>query len=315
MKNALITIVALALVGGGIYYFISTSSVKEVENPNVVDTTIKDEDNDSDTSMTASSTADMNAGGDMDPMEKETSIGTSVLGNSIAIHHFGEGDTELLFIGGIHGGYSWNTALVAYELIDYLEANPEVIPENVSVSVIPVLNPDGLNTTVGSTGRFETGDVPSSQEATVSGRFNQNEVDLNRNFDCDWQQDAIWQDQSVSGGDEAFSEPESLAIKSYIEKNTPTAVVTWYSSAGGVFASNCHNGPSTATKTLVNVYADASGYTAYEKFNYYEITGDMTNWFAKIDIPAISVLLTTHDDTEWTKNEKGIKALLDFYKE
>ncbi len=36
----------------------------------------------------------------------------------------------------------------------------------------------------------------------------------------------------------------------------------------------------------------------------------MVNWLAKEKVPAISVLLTTHDDTEWQKNKAGIEALL-----
>ena len=39
----------------------------------------------------------------------------------------------------------------------------------------------------------------------------------------------------------------------------------------------------------------------------------MANWLAKKEIPAISVLLTNHKDTEWTKNKKGIEALLRYY--
>lgn len=36
----------------------------------------------------------------------------------------------------------------------------------------------------------------------------------------------------------------------------------------------------------------------------------MTNWLAKVGIPTISVLLTNHTDTEWSKNIAGVKALL-----
>jgi len=61
------------------------------------------------------------------------------------------------------------------------------------------------------------------------------------------------------------------------------------------------------------LYADASGYPAYQSFDFYAITGDMVNWLAKEGVPAISVLLTTHDDTEWTKNQAGIEALLEHY--
>jgi hypothetical protein len=119
----------------------------------------------------------------------------------------------------------------------------------------------------------------------------------------------------VSGGADAFSEPEAQAVKSYIEAQKPEAVVVWYSAAGGVFSSNCHSGVLSETKTITNVFAKASGYKASEEFNFYETTGDMTNWLAKIKVPAISVLLTNHTDTEWTKNLAGIKALLKYYTE
>jgi len=136
---------------------------------------------------------------------------------------------------------------------------------------------------------------------------------LNRNFDCDWKAEAVWQDKKVSGGTAVFSEPEAAAVKTYIETNKPAAAVVWYSSAGGVFASNCHAGVLPETLEIASVYGKAAGYKVYKEFNFYEITGDMVNWLAKIGTPAISVLLTNHTDTEWTKNEAGIEALLSHY--
>lgn len=255
-----------------------------------------------------------------EPLEEETfdpdtQIGTSANDNDIMAYHYGTGDKEVVFVGGIHGGYSWNTALVAYQLMDYLEDNPDAIPENVRVTVIPVLNPDGLYEVVGTTARFEASDVTLALEDTIPGRFNGNDVDLNRNFDCDWQASGTWQSRTVSGGSAAFSEPEAKALKEYVESTDPVAVVAWYSSAGGVYSSSCHNGVSAETSALTNLYADASGYTAYEEFDFYEITGDMMNWLAKEGYPAISVLLTTHTDTEWVKNRNGIEAVLEYYAE
>ncbi len=244
----------------------------------------------------------------------ETVIGKSVQGRDITAYRYGAGSAEILFVGGIHGGYEWNTTLVAYELVNYLKENPNVIPNNLKVTVIPVLNPDGLNKVVGtSIGNFSQANVSSSQATVIAGRFNANNVDLNRNFDCDWQAVGKWQNKTVSGGNTVFSEPESLAIKNYVETNKPKAVVVWYSSAGGVYASSCHNGVSAETNTLTKTYADASGYPAYQSFDFYTITGDMVNWLAKNNIPAISVLLTNHTDIEWAKNQKGAEALLKYY--
>ncbi len=245
---------------------------------------------------------------------KQTILGKSVEGRDIVAYHYGTGANEVLFIGGIHGGYSWNTILLAKELVNYLEQNPSAVPQNVRVTVIPIMNPDGLNKVVGtSTFNFSASTVPSSQTTQISGRFNANTVDLNRNFDCDWQPSSTWQSRKVSGGTGAFSEPESEAVKKYVESHGIKAAVVWYSAAGGVFASNCHNNDTSASTNLTSLYSMGSGYPAHKEFNFYEITGDMVNWFAKINIPAISVLLTNHKDVEWTKNKGGIEKILQYF--
>ena len=300
MKKTIIAIVVVVVVALGVYYFIKSSNTVVVVNNQEVGTTTNPVN-----VSTITNTETVN--------KAETIIGKSVNGNDITAYHYGTGNSELLFVAGLHGGYEWNTVLLAYQMMDYLKANPSVIPANVKVTVIPVLNPDGLNKVVGTTGRFTAALVSSSQTVAVSGRFNGDTVDLNRNFDCDWQQAGTWQNKTVSGGTAAFSEPESQAIKGYVEANTPKAVVAFFSAAGGVYASNCHTGILPETSALTNAYAKASGYTANNDFNFYETTGDMTNWLAKINIPAIAVLLTNHESTEWTKNLAGIKALLKYY--
>jgi len=299
MKNTIITILVIIIVGVG-GYFLFKSNVSKVSDGLTSTTTPQNNEQTNGTPVVVEN-------------KEETVIGKSVEGRNIIAYHYGTGDTELLLVGDIHGGYSWNTALVAYQAMDYLKANPSVIPANVKVTVIPVLNPDGLYKVVGKEGRFTAVDVSPSQAIQTSGRFNANNVDLSRNFDCDWQSNAKWQNTPVSGGSAVFSEPESLAIKSYIETQKPKAVVVWYSAAGGVYASNCHNGVSTETNAITKKFASASGYPAYQSFDFYATTGDMVNWLAKINVPAISVLLTNHTDTEWTKNQKGIDALLQYY--
>lgn len=304
MKNFIILLVVVAVIIIGFILFTRSSDV-EVDlgegtpQVDVVTQTEEPSDVETDEEVVVDKT--------------KTVIGLSVDGNKITAYHYGDGEKEILFIGGIHGGYSWNTALVAYELMDYLEDDSSVVPSGYRVTVIPVLNPDGLKKIVGTTGRFSGNDVTLSLEETIPGRFNSNDVDLNRNFDCDWKELGTWQDKKVSGGSSAFSEPESLAIRSYIDENNIEGAVVWYSAAGGVFSSSCDDGISEETKTLTEIYANASGYPAYQEFDAYEINGDMANWFAKDRIPTISVLLTDHTNVEWEKNRKGIDAILEYF--
>jgi hypothetical protein len=183
------------------------------------------------------------------------------------------------------------------------------------ITVIPLLNPDGTEKVFDKDGRFTAADVTASLKESIPGRFNANNVDLNRNFDCDWKSEGVWQNTKVSGGSAAFSEPESKVIRDYVEAHKPTAVVAWYSAAGGVYASTCHNGILPDTTKIMNAYAKASGYPAHESFDYYEVTGDMVNWLAGEGIPSISVLMTDHTNVEWEKNKKGILALFELFAE
>ncbi|MCA9360407.1 hypothetical protein KC730_00780, partial [Candidatus Kaiserbacteria bacterium] len=121
------------------------------------------------------------------PTTTHSVIGKSVQGREIETYTIGTGDTDLLFVGGMHGGYEWNSILLAYEMIDYFENNLSVIPDNVKVHIIPNLNPDGLFLATGLERRFEATDISSNAMHTSgAGRFNANDVDLNRNFDCKW---------------------------------------------------------------------------------------------------------------------------------
>lgn len=237
-------------------------------------------------------------------------IGQSVEGRDITAYHYGTGDRELLIVGGIHGGYSANTTLLARDVKDHIENNPELVPSDVMVTVIPVLNPDGLYEALGTTGSFSSADIPDDSGVRNDGRFNANDIDLNRNFDCNWSSTGTWQQQNVDGGSEPFSEPESDALRAYVEDSNVIGAIMYYSAAGGVYTSSCNSGVLSATNSLMNTYADASGYSAEGSFDAYELTGDASDWMARENIPAISVILETHTSAEWNQNRDAIEAVM-----
>lgn len=238
-----------------------------------------------------------------------TVIGTSVEGRSIDAYTYGSGQSSVLFVGGIHGGYEWNSVVLAYTLMDYFAEHPEAIPAKLKVTVIPSANPDGVYKVVGKEGRFVAVDVPESSDQSP-GRFNAHEVDLNRNFDCKWQPESTWRSKEVSAGSTAFSEPESRAVRDFILANQPIAGIFFHSQANAVYASECEDGVLPGTRAIMNAYADAAGYPAVDSFDSYPVTGDAEGWMASIGIPAITVELKTHESIEWEKNLAGITALL-----
>jgi len=240
-------------------------------------------------------------------------VGTSVERRPLEAYTLGEGEAHVLFVGGIHGGYEWNSVLLAYEFLDYITAHPEVVPAHMKVTVIPSANPDGLFAVVKKEGRFALADVPKDAALAVPGRFNANEVDLNRNFDCKWKPESTWRSRTVSAGTAPFSEPEAQALRDFVLRERPDAVVFWHSQSNAVYASECENGILPATHAIMNAYSDASGYPAVDSFDAYPVTGDAEGWLASINIPAITVELSTHETIEWERNLAGVRALFDYY--
>jgi hypothetical protein len=250
--------------------------------------------------------------------EEKLSVVKSVIGNSveernIEAYTYGNGKTHLVFVGGIHGGYEWNSVLLSYKFMDYLAANPQFISSDITVTVIPSLNPDGIYEVVNKEGRFNAYDVVTNLP-NGTGRFNANNVDLNRNFDCKWQATSTWKSNVVSAGTAAFSEPEAKAFRNYILQSKPAAVIFWHSMSNTVYGSDCGAGIMTETKDLMNTYSLASDYKMADTFDSYVVTGDASDWLASIKIPAITVELKTHESIEWDKNLAGIKALFEYYK-
>ncbi|MDQ3014833.1 MAG: M14 family metallopeptidase [bacterium] len=238
-------------------------------------------------------------------------IGKSVQGRNIESYTYGKGGTHLVFVGGVHGGYEWNSVVLAYQMMDHLKANPDVMPANLKVTIIPSLNPDGVFAVIGKEGRFAAVDVPKRDHS--AGRFNANNVDLNRNFDCNWKPTSTWRSKPVSAGTKVFSEPEAVAFRDFILVDEPTAVVFWHSQANTVYASECNQGIAEQTIDIMNAYAKAAKYSAAKTFDAYAITGDADGWLASINIPAITVELKTHETIEFQQNLAGVKALFEYY--
>lgn len=241
-------------------------------------------------------------------------IGASVEGRNIELYSFGTGDIHLLFVGGIHGGYEWNSVVVAEKLIAELQ-NGKIIPsEKITVDIIPNLNPDGVYRVLGMTGGFtEEQAMAIAPDAVPEGRFNSNSVDLNRNFDCRWQPISTWRGQEVSAGTEPFSEPEAVALRDFVLQTDPHAVVFWHSQANTVYASECEAGIIPTTRTLMETYSKAGKYGAVATFDAYPVTGDAEGWLASKNIPAITVELETKTSSEWERNRAGSIAIMSLY--
>jgi len=261
----------------------------------------------------ASASTRVDAGATPSSTAAQPPIGRSYGGRPIEHYVFGAGPVHLAFVGAIHGGYEWNSANLAYAMIDYFERNPAAVPDAITLHIVPVANPDGLARVAPD---WQTGPIPTPAGVisdTYSGRFNGRDVDLNRNWDCHWQPTAVWRDEVVDAGLAPFSEPEVVALRDFFLAQPMQAVVFWHSAAGTVLAGVCDTSEAHApSRELAQIYAAASGYSTQAPLGY-AISGDASDWLTTQDIPSVAIELTNHSVIEWDRNIAGTLAVLNHF--
>jgi predicted deacylase len=218
-------------------------------------------------------------------------FGQSVFGRSLIAYRFGEGEKVLMLVGGVHGGWESNTVELMNQLIAYFETTPSALVSGVSLIIIPQLNPDGV-----------------ARGRTLEGRFNDHRVDLNRNWGCGWESVAYFQNQEVSPGISAFSEPETQALSTLILETRPSVVLFYHSAADGVFAGSCDN-QDAGSNAMSAVLGEATGYNYGREFTSYKVTGTAPSWVVSAGIASADVELATWRTSEFDRNLRGIMAV------
>ena len=251
------------------------------------------------TEPTQTATASPTATADLGP--EWSAVGRSVLGSAIENVRFGMGPKSIIFVGGLHAGSAPSTVSLAQRAITYFTDNPQTIPPTVTLYIIPNANPDSP---------YAPGEL--------SGRLNANGVDLNRNWDCRWKEDASFRGSVVagSGGPAPFSEPETQALRDFILDTRPAAVVFWEARAqDGLSSPGTCGARPLASLPPAETYGIAAGYPIadFEDLTNQVLNGDGTNWIDQQGIPAIAVLLPEYENVDWNNNLAGMRAILDSY--
>ena len=232
-------------------------------------------------------------------VENPEIIGFSVGGRPIEVYRFGEGQTGRLIVAGIHGGNEWNTIKLAYELIDYVTKNPKIIPKDVSLYILPNLNPDG-----------------EARVHGLDGRVNDNGVDLNRNWPYRWVKDydheSCWHYRPTTAGDYAGSEPETSALISFIETHPEIdALISYHSAALGIFAGGVPDYEPSIK--LAEKIAKVSTYQYPPKDVGCVYTGNLTDWASNVrEIAAVDIELHNFKFTDFDENSIILKVFLKF---
>ncbi len=222
-------------------------------------------------------------------------IGYSTGKRPIFAYTFGTGSIERLIVADIHGGYEANTKVLAQELIQYLLKNPERIPKDHTLYIIPSLNPDGAARVLGS-----------------EGRANNNFVDLNRNFPAFWQADwpraDCWDKATITAGPKPASEVETQIFMRFIQAHHIDAAISYHSAGPQIYAGG--QPPDKASVSLAKALNKASGYGYPPTPTECLYTGQLIDWLVSQKIAAVDVELTDHTDTDFYINLAVLNAFL-----
>ena len=213
-------------------------------------------------------------------------VGNSIEGRRIETTCRGDGDPLVVLVGGIHTGGEMITVALAEEMAAALHAGELVVPSNVFLCVVPMLNPDG---------------------AANGSRTNARDVDLNRNWPSgDWASEAqhtLY--ERVSGGETPLSEPEAMSLWSYLTAARPAVVIVWHCCGGLVEANEAGNaGP------LAEWYAAGAGLVYTEEWTMYPVTGQFIDAMEHVGLAAMDVEIASSDDTAYARHRSGVEAVL-----
>jgi hypothetical protein len=224
-------------------------------------------------------------------------IGYSVAGRELEVYRFGSGPRKLMVVAGMHGGYEWNTIALADQLITLLRGRPDLIPDHVTLFILRSLNPDG-----------------EAREYGIHGRTNENGVDLNRNWPTlwrpEWPLDGCWLYLPVSAGPYPASEPETMALMSFLISNDIQALINYHSAALGIFPGG--QPPDSKSISLAEAVSAVSDYPYPPIDTGCTYTGQLIDWASTNDIPAVDIELTNHRDTDLLQNLNILTTFLNW---
>ncbi len=222
---------------------------------------------------------------------RSQSIGQSVMGRDIPVLTLGEGKRRLLYLCGTHAAETVAGLVLlgfAYDLLTLREIC--AIPCRQALSkctlhILPLLNPDGAEI---AQGRIAQDDRPrllffnEGHEDFSRWQANARGVDLNHNFDADFARGKMLEREhgifgpspTRYGGKEPFSEPETTAVREFIEKEGIHALFAFHTQGEEIY----HAG--AGSEAMARIFAKACGYTVSAPEGIAACRG-AKDWFCK----------------------------------
>lgn len=194
----------------------------------------------------------------------------------------------IVFMGGHHARehLSMDTPLrIAQNMIAaYRKGDARIVRliESRDIHFIPMVNPDGAEHDIAG-GRYKM--WRKNRRQNPKGNYG---VDLNRNYGYQWGTGGSSTDSSsdVYMGPTPFSEPETQAIKNFVENNTNiTTLLSFHTFSelvlypwGHSYEPISQEQDRRVHETMARTMAQWNGYTPQQSSDLYIASGDTTDW-------------------------------------
>lgn len=218
------------------------------------------------------------------PLKESWELARSAGGYDVDVVRMGTGSQNIVLVGTVRGGESPNSEVLVSRLLSHFDDNTDLIPSHVSLYFVPTLNPDGK---------------------VAGSRFNDNGVDLNRNWDTpSWKSNTEQPGGTVqgSGGNQPFSEPETRALRDLLlqllNEGDSVSVIAYHYHTGISGQGTVQPGyesyysPVQPSDGMARRLSQAAGYSYLPYWDgSYIPTGELIQWNAIQGIAAVDVEL------------------------
>ncbi|MBU4481860.1 hypothetical protein L6278_01750, partial [Candidatus Parcubacteria bacterium] len=174
---------------------------------------------------------------------------------------------------------------------------------NIELFVIPVLNIDGYTKAIKNPDYIHRGKV---------GRFNLNNVDLNRNFPTqNFQSKSVWKtgknysekSQKVFCGEFAGSEPETKSLIKFIQENNIKNLIILHNVGKDVMI----NKGDEVAENWARIY---NKYSKFKKRYDMNLDGGASDWARENEIHFIAVEGSSRWGSDWGRQKKAILKIM-----
>lgn len=222
---------------------------------------------------------------------KYESIGCSLDGRDIFLLKIGNGRENIILTGGVHGRESINPMVMLCMAEYYCEEFCDYLTQ-VSIYMVPVLNPDGYSIAIQGFDCIRMEGLRSIAQHTgipyYLWKYNGRGVDINRNFPC-----ISWRKKDLH--DAAGSEPETRALMQLFQTVPSIGYIDYHSRGKQVYyyrqyMSETYNDEQYRLARLLSALTDYNLVPPKDEIEENDSGGNTVHFYSEeFGLPAITI--------------------------